>query len=236
MPELINKNLVRKLPPSLTLFFSSCGKKLVWPTVFILPFALWHFTSDVLSYVRYGAPTGQIGYVFSKLFGLYAVLLLWYQAVSTLLKNTAYASALPQWTFLRHRTLGSLTLLTIILHIVCFVTAVSLRKETIAWGLLLPDFKDFYHTAITVGLFGFVISLVAMAAALLRRRFPMVWQTIHRAMVLVVLLGLVHGYLIGTETRYGLYEIFYCTLILTLLLAIALRWRLQQLLVRKEQR
>ncbi|MEO0444184.1 MAG: hypothetical protein AAFZ92_10695 [Pseudomonadota bacterium] len=231
MSELTNKRLVKKLQPSLTLLFSSSVKKWLWPTVFILPFALWHFTSDVLTYVRYGAPVGQIWYVFSKLFGLYAVLLLWYLAVSTLLKNTTYANALPQWTFLHHRVLGSVTLLAVVIHIACFVIAVSLRKQTIAWSLLLPDFKDFYHTAITVGLFGFFIALIAMAAALMRRRFPMVWQTIHRAMVLVVFLGLVHGYLIGTETRYGLYEIFYCALILILLLAIVLRWRLQ-----KEQR
>jgi len=223
MSEFVNK---RQLSLSWLLFHY--GKKLLWPSIFILPFTLWHFTSDVLNYFRYGAPTGQIWYVFSKLFGLYAVLLLWYQALSTLLKNTLYASVLPRWTFLRHRTLGSLTLLAVMIHIACFVTAVSLRKESVAWGLLLPDFRDFYHTAITVGLFGFLISLVAITAAFLRRRLPMIWQTIHRGMVAVVMLGLVHGYLIGTETRYGLYEFFYFALLVTLLLSLALRWQLRK--------
>ncbi len=218
------QSLVKIFQPSLSLSSKSVTNVL-WPVVFVLPFALWHFTSDVMSYFRYGAPTGQLWYVFSKLFALYAVLLLWYQVLSTLLKGTRYHALFPTWTFLRHRTIGSLTLLTIMVHIACFVTAASLRKETIAWGLLLPDFHDFYHAAITIGLFGFFIVWIAIGAAILRRRFPTVWKIIHRSMVLVVGLGLVHGYLIGTETRYGLYEIFYCALMVTLLMALVLRWQ-----------
>ena len=83
----------------------------------------------------------------------------------------------------------------------------------------------YYPSAITIGLVGFFIALTAVAAALLRSCFPIVWQGLHRAMLLVVLLGLVHGYLIGTETRYGLYQFFYYGLMLTLLLALILRWR-----------
>jgi len=196
-----------------------------WLVVFLLPLLLWHITSDVYGYFRYGAPTGQIWYVFSKLFGLYGALLLWYQAFYTLLKNTRYANALPLWTLLRHRYLGSLTLLLITCHIAFFVTAVSLRKETFAWGLLLPDFTDFYHTAITLGLVAFAIAVIAVLSAILRRGLPSVWKIVHRAMLIVVTLGLVHGFLIGTETRYGLYEIFYCSLMATFLVAVWLRWR-----------
>lgn len=199
--------------------------KWLWPIIFVLPLALWNFTTDVVSYFLYGAPIGQIWYIFSKLFGLYAALLLWYQAVSTLLKNTHYSAVFPQWTFLRHRVLGSLTFLTIVMHIICFVIAVSLRKESIAWGLLLPDFRDFYHSAITIGLFGFLVTLVAIAAAMLRGRFPRFWKLVHRGMIIAVSLGLVHGYLIGTETRYGLYELFYGALIIGFMMALYGRWQ-----------
>ncbi|ODS24270.1 hypothetical protein AB835_04385 [Candidatus Endobugula sertula] len=219
------QSLVKKRYPSFTIILFSYGKKLLWPLVFMLPFALWHFTSDVLNYFRYGAPTGQIWYVFSKLFGLYAVLLLWYQAVSTLLITTSLTTFFPQWTFLQHRIVGSLTLLVVMIHIACFVTAVSLRKDTVAWNLLLPDFRDFYHTAITIGLCSFFVMLVAIGTALLRKRFPAMWKKIHRNMVIVISAGLVHGYLIGTETRYGLYEIFYCALMVTLLAALCLWWK-----------
>ena len=227
MHDFVDRRFQEKNRPSAISISLPNWKKLLWSALFLLPFVLWNLTSDVLNYFRYGAPTGQIWYVFSKLFGLYAAVLLWYQAISTLLKNTSYTNLLRQWTFLRHRILGSLTLLAVIMHIVCFVTAVSLRKGTIAWGLLLPDFRDFYHIAITIGLTGFIISLVAIAAVVFKRRLPKVWRVIHRGMIMVVILGLIHGYLIGTETRYGLYEVFYCTLILSLFFAIGLRWQLQ---------
>lgn len=216
------RSFIRTFQPSLAP--ASFWIKYLWPAIFILPFALWHVTSDVVSYFRYGAPAGQIWYVLSKLLALYAALLLWYQALSVLLRSTHYYILFPSWSFLRHRAIGSLTLLVVIAHIACFVVAVSLRKQTFAWGLLLPDFRDFYHTAITVGLFAFVISLFAVGAVLLRKCLTVCWKIIHRSMILVVSLGLIHGYLIGTETRYGLYEFFYCFLMATLLVALVLRW------------
>lgn len=219
------QRVIKYFLPSLSLSLAQ-GAKVLWPVIFLLPFALWNFTSDVVSYFRYGAPIGQIWYVFSKLFGLYAILLLWYQAISTLLKNTNYSRALPRWTFLRHRALGCLTVLTIIVHITCFVTATSLRKDVIAWTLLLPNFQDFYHMAITLGLFSFLILLMAILAAVLRKYISVIWRTIHRSMIFVVVLGLIHGYLIGTETRYGLYEWFYGALMLVLLVVLILRWQI----------
>ena len=36
-----------------------------------------------------------------------------------------------------------------------------------------------------------------------------IWRWFHRSMMVVVGAGLIHGYLIGTETRYCFYEIFY---------------------------
>lgn len=218
------QSLVKSFQPLLPLRLEYVSR-LCWSVIFMLPLCLWYITSDVVSYARYGAPTGQIWYVFSKLFGLYGALLLWYQALSTVLKDSRYATALPLWTFLRHRTLGSLTLLVIISHITCFVIAASLRKEMIAWELLLPDFRDFYHTAITVGLFGFFVALLAVFAAIFRRHFPATWKIIHRGLLVVVALGLIHGFLIGTETRYGLYETFYYALIVTLCLVFLLRFQ-----------
>lgn len=162
--------------------------------------------------------------MFSKLFALYAALLLWYQGVSSLLKSTPYAALLPAWNFLRHRALGLLTLCAVVLHIACFVTAVSLRKETLAVGLLWLDFRDFYHSAITLGLVAFWLSLLAVVAAVLRQRYPSVWRYIHRFMLAVIVMGLVHGYLIGTETRYGVYEIVYLSLFASFCAAMVYRW------------
>ncbi|ODS23281.1 hypothetical protein AB835_09680 [Candidatus Endobugula sertula] len=202
--------------------------KIFWLTIFIAPLYLWHMTSDIYRYFLYGAPAGQIWYVLSKLLDLYGALLLWYQVLSSLLRTTVYANALPRWTCLHHRILGSLILLIITGHITFFVTDVSLRRELFVWQLLLPDVRDFYHTAITVGLFGFLIAIVAVIAAVLRKYLAACWKTIHRSMLVVVALGLVHGFLIGTETRYGFYEIFYCALMVSLFIALILRWRQSQ--------
>lgn len=129
----------------------------------------------------------------------------------------------PVWNLFWHRYLGALTLVMIIAHIACFVTAVSLRKAAFAGGLLLPNISDFYRASITVGLLGFAMALVAVLFAVARRHFSGVWIFVHRLMMLVVLFGLVHSLLIGTETRYGLYEYFYGALILAFLVALLIR-------------
>lgn len=203
---------------------SAVYRLLFWLGVLLLPFLLWQSTSDVYTYIVHGAPVGQIWYVFSKLFGLYGVLLLWFQGMFTLLKETKYSILFPVWSLFWHRYFGGLTLVIIIAHIACFVTAVSLREVAFAGGLLLPNFSDFYRASITVGLLGFALALIAVLFAAARRHFSDVWIFVHRLMMLVVLFGLVHSLLIGTETRYGLYEYFYSALILAFLVALLIRW------------
>ncbi len=216
---------VNVIKPAQSLQLVQALRSLVWCAVLLAPLGLWLLTTNIYSYVQYGAPTGQIWYVFSKLFGLYAGLFLSYQVVSTCLKNTKYSVALPNWSLFRHQYIGASLFFVTSFHIAFFVTAVSLRKDTFAWALLLPDFKDFYHTSITIGLFAFMLAILAVLAALLRTHLPQVWRYLHRAMFLVVLMGLVHGYLIGTESRYGLYELFYLSLVLSACVALLLRWR-----------
>ncbi len=214
-----------KSPLPILSFRHSVLAQMGWAVIFLLPLCLWHYTSDVYSYYRYGAPVGQIWYVFSKLFGLYAALFLWFQVVSSVLSITSYRVGLPQWTLLRHQYLGCIVFVSMVLHIAFFVIAVSLRKEAFAWFLLLPNISDFYHAVITVGLLAFVMALLAVLSAVLRKKMPQFWRYLHRAMMFVVALGLIHGFLIGTETRYGLYKGFYCMLIVTFLAAFFLRLR-----------
>lgn len=200
--------------------------RVVWIIILTLPWAWWYSTTEVVGYAVYGAPSGQLWYVFSKLFGLYAAVLLWLQVLCGLLKPTPYAAWLPLWARSRHAILGGLTALIIASHIGSFVTAVSLRKNTVEWPLLLPNFSDFYHASITVGLTAFFLLLVAITAALLRRRMSHVWRWVHRLMLGVVALGLLHGFLIGTETRDGFYTAFYGALVLSCAAALLARWRL----------
>lgn len=197
-----------------------------WTLLLATPWVWWQSTTDVPGYIKYGAPDGQVWYVFSKLLGLYAAVFLWLQALCGLLKPTPYRFLLPNWARSRHALLGGLTVLVLAAHIGSFITAVSLRKDRVEWTLLLPDFRDFYHTSITVGLAAFFLMLIAVMAAKLRRRLPEVWRWVHRLMLVVIALGLLHGFLIGTETRDGFYAVFYGGLAVTYLLALVLRWHL----------
>lgn len=206
--------------------------RLGWVLLLATPWIWWQSTTDVLGYFRYGAPDGQVWYVFSKLLGLYAAVFLWLQALCGLLKPTPYRILLPDWALSRHGLLGGLTALVLTAHIGSFITAVSLRKDRPEWTLLLPDFRDFYHTSITVGLTAFFLMLIAVVAATLRRRLPGVWRWVHRFMLAVIALGLLHGFLIGTETRDGFYTVFYGGLAATYLLALVLRYHLAR--ARKE--
>jgi len=181
--------------------------------IFACPLCIWFYTSDVYSYYRYGSPVGQIWYVSSKLFGLYAVLLLWFQAISSLLKDTRYWVKFPCWTMLRHQYIGTASLFLVVLHVFSFTVATSLRKDTFAWRLLLPDFSDFYHTSISVGLFAFLILIFSFLVAIFRTRIPFNWRYLHRGMLIAIALGIIHSFLIGTETRYGVYKLFYFLLV-----------------------
>lgn len=195
-----------------------------WIAILTLPWAWWYSTADLTAYWQYGAPPGQIWYVLSKLFGLYAAVLLWLQALCGLLLPTSFGIWLPRWARARHGILGGITLLVVVGHIGSFVAAVSLRKARFEWPLLLPNLSDFYHSSITVGLIAFFLLLLAVGAAFLRHSLRPVWRWLHRLVQGVVALGLLHGFLIGTETRDGFYTVFYGALALSFILAVAIRW------------
>ncbi|GGX65960.1 hypothetical protein [Saccharospirillum salsuginis] len=224
--QLINSPFGR-LPNGLNLL-----GRMIWIAILILPWAWWYSTTDVTTYWQYGAPPGQVWYVLSKLFGLYAAVLLWLQALCGLLKPTPYAAWLPSWARARHGILGAISVLVVTAHIGSFVMAVSLRKNSIEWPLLLPNVKDFYHASITVGLTAFFLLLLAATAAGLRNRIGPIWRRVHRLMPGVIALGLLHGFLIGTETRYGFYTVFYSALALTFILALVARWRTARVIKR----
>ncbi len=199
--------------------------RMIWIAILTLPWAWWYSATNITAYWQYGAPQGQVWYVLSKLLGLYAALLLWLQALCGLLKPTWFGAWLPLWARTRHGILGGFTMLVVAGHVGSFVTAVSLRKNRFEWPLLLPNVSDFYHASITVGLTAFFLLLLAVTAALLRNKLRNVWCWFHRIVLGVVALGLLHGFLIGTETRDGFYTLFYSALALSFVAAVTLRWR-----------
>jgi predicted ferric reductase len=125
--------------------------------------------------------------------------------------------------------LGIATLLTAWAHFLLFVTAVSLRKDTIAYDLLLPEFgKGIYFIAVSLGWFAVIgLTLVALAG-LLRSKSGGIWKHAHRLSLVVFLLALVHAQMIGSEARGGTWFIVHLLFAGAVLTALIRRFVLQR--------
>ncbi len=168
-------------------------------------------------------------YVLAKLAGLYAFVLLWVQVMFGLLKNDSLSRyLLPQWSMGKHRLLGIATLLTAWAHFLMFFAAVSLRKDTIAYDLLLPEFgKGIYFIAVSLGWFALIgMTLVAIAGTL-RNKTHGIWVLAHRLSLAVFLMALIHAQMIGSEAKGGIWFsvhfLFASTVLVALIRKFALR-------------
>ena len=204
-------------------------KLLVWSIIIVLPILIWLENSAVLHDLRYGAAFSQLLYALSKLTALYAIIALWLQLVITLNKTTSLKSFLPVRLYQSHRVLGWLAFGLTSLHITLFVTAVSIRKQTLTINLLGLDFSDYYHTGISIGAIAFwsmLIGVASIAASYywLKSRVRNL-VLLHRLVILAVILAFVHSYMIGTETRQGFYLYYYHFLFATISLSLVLRFK-----------
>jgi len=142
-----------------------------------------------------------------------------------LLKGDPWARyLLPPWTINVHRFLGVMTLMMAWAHFLLFFTAVSLRKDAIAYDLLLPELnKGYYFIGVSLGWFALVsLNLVALAG-ILRNRTGGIWTRIHRLSLAVFLATLVHAQMIGSEAKGGLWMTVQLPLAALLILALARR-------------
>ena len=142
-------------------------------------------------------------YILAKLAGMYAFILLWLQVMVALLKHDQlFGYLVPRWSPGRHRLLGIMTLLTAWTHFLCFFSAVSIRKDTIAYDLLMPEFeKGIYFFAVSLGWFALAgLTLVALTG-LLRAKSQGIWVLAHRLSMAVFFVALVHAQMIGSETK-----------------------------------
>lgn len=206
-----------------------------WPaaavccTALIVPAALWASTlGNPLIYLHHDVPPGQALYVISKLFGLLALSLFWFQALAAL------ARGVPQLGFLQlgretHRRLG-LTLFALALaHACLFFAAASLRSGHLALGLLTLRFDNgFFAFYTTLGLIALLLFPLGIAAGFLRARFSSL-RWLHRVWAVAFVLVFLHGMNIGTETRLGLmfyvYVFMAVSLGATAILRILVGWR-----------
>ncbi len=177
----------------------------------LMPFLYWLQTiGDINIYLKYETPPGQTYYVFSKLAGMYALVLVWLQIVLALLKQSTFGQYLGFWNVGFHRRLGISAALCVALHAGLFVIAVSMRKAHFAYGLLLPNFSHgFYAFAVTLGVFALYLIIAVISTGILRnnKSYRLAW--IHRFAIVAFILAFIHSLLIGTETRFNAISLSY---------------------------
>ncbi len=169
--------------------------------VMTLPAMIWYQqTGELGVYYSPSTPPGQLLYVLSKLAGMYALLFIALQIIVSLAGRLKQAS-IPHLRLL-HPLLGTFVVLLGMTHALLFFAAVSVRQGDPAWGLLFPGFRDFYHTHLTLGLFGLWILITVMISgftrSINRSHFA---KILHRGYWLAIVLVYIHALAIGTETQ-----------------------------------
>ena len=170
----------------------------------LLPLIIWlKAEGNPLEYLFHQVPSGQAFYIFSKLIGLYAFFLVWFHIIWVLLKETPFRSILPYWKPSYHQLMGVSLMLIIILHALLFLIAVSLRNGMLAYSLFIPDFSDYYHSLLGLGVIAlWLLPFIIYSGLKLKKTQKK--RTLHRGAFLFYLLIFLHGIGIGSETKNGL--------------------------------
>lgn len=159
--------------------------------------------SDIL---RNSAPDGQLFYLLSRLLGMYALIILCWQIISTLWQKVdIHKPAILKPAILKlksHIIIGSSMIVLMLLHSALFLTAVSTRNGQLSLQMLLPNFNsDYYSTAISFGVLALLFSLIAAMAGLLRKHFNGHWKFVHALMFIVMVLVFIHAWMIGSDVQ-----------------------------------
>lgn len=181
---------------------SSSLHKIILTGLIAIPVALFFVFNGPQGFQRAGAPEGQLFYLSSKVLGLCAFTVLWWQFLTTLLARQGQLPSRYVPGKRMHIVLGLVLLVLGLLHVTTFVAAASLRSGYLAWQLLVPTFsKGYYVTAVALGIIALLLVLTATAAGLLRKRLPGSWKWGHMPVFGAVVLVCIHAYMIGSEMQ-----------------------------------
>jgi predicted ferric reductase len=180
--------------------------------VFAIPIILWlQQIGSFTAYLDGSSPPGQLPYIFSKLAGMIALACIAWQIIITLSSQLHIITV--RWLGYSHRVFGAVILLFAISHFLLFFTAVTLRQDAFALNLLLPDFRDFYHTHLTFGLLGLWLLCIVAVVGWLRSRKRIHWiDKLHRLYWLAVGFIYFHALAVGSESQTAAGFLFYLIL------------------------
>lgn len=177
--------------------------------VFVSPGAIWIAqTGDVFFYFSDMAPRGQLLYVLSKLVGMYALASIVWQVILSLLDKAEILSV--PWKGKGHKIMGSLIVILALSHLLLFFSAVSLRQGYPAWGMFLPNFNDYYHTHLTLGLialWGLFAILMAGILRVINKGKQL--HFLHKTYLLSAGLAYWHALSVGSEVQSNAGMVYY---------------------------
>ena len=179
---------------------------------FIAPVAnMIQSSTGVIDLFRYDAPKGQLFYIFSKIFAICSFILLFWQLLLGLLKMTGRRL---------HIILGSLLFSLILLHVIAFVLAVSLRGGSFAFHILLPDFfSGYYKSAVSLGVVALLLLFISIYSGALRSKVSRHWLRGHHLVFITYMLVVAHAFMIGSEVQSDVFEsvLFFSVFIIALI-------------------
>jgi predicted ferric reductase len=191
----------------------------------MVPAQTWlALSGDFGEYWHHETLPGQVPYLLAKLSALYALVLLWTQALLGLLKHRlsstpSFVAGAKRWASI-HRALGLATLALILTHVLLFVAATSLRNGHLAWDLLLPWGQGYYRTMVALGAAALWLVALAIAVRFISRLRGRTRTWLHRIALVAVILVLLHSLTIGTESRAGWMSWSYGFMTISLLVAL----------------
>lgn len=199
------------------------SKKTSLLLILLFPLGLWIMqTGDVRQYFGLNVPSGQLAYVFSKLFGMLALTLIMIQVIVALLNSQPAKDMSKTRNF--HKFVGMTIFLITALHIIGFFTASSLRQERVAFELFLPSFKDYYHLNLALGMFAFIFCLVVIVSGRIRsKKAKSNAAKTHKFYGLMIFLAYIHALSIGSESQTSIGFLFYVSLAAAVLLMATVR-------------
>lgn len=180
--------------------------------IFLTPSVVWWVSLiDPSIYFEHTVPEGQRQYVLSKLLGLYAVFLMWLQVIVALIKEHKPNQYVPRFTPKIHVILGVSTILLVMAHMGLFIYGVYLRTDHAPIHLLAPDFQTgFYNGALGIGAIAlWLLCIVGISGRMRSISRRTVWKLLHKLSLVVFFLGFLHGFLVGTESKFSLMFYFY---------------------------
>lgn len=182
-----------------------------------IPAAVWLISiGDPFAYLSHRVPPGQILYLLSKLCALYALAFMTSQVFLGIQGQTS-----PLFRF--HPIVGMATATFVLLHLSIFIVAASLRSKHSTIETLIPVFdQGFYKSSISLGVIAAYLLIAVMISGFMRYRRKR-FGLMHYLAYAVVILGFVHSFFIGSETRQPVVIGYYAILLAAVVVAIIQR-------------